>query len=523
MPGTQYRLSAGPTDSVEALAGSAEKKHVLFATSSDDHGPTVDLIPGRKFSQPWSSMKFESRESLKVGPISFSMKARDGSRDHNDFANDALMVTYTAMRGRPAEWKQEEKPNSQLEMILGPKDEGRPHHSDSSSDGNLTDDLTPEVRVTPGQFLKLAEGAQRWDAHQVRDPHNELATATRVRPEGTRDPLGDHYPYYLTHRVKQYDLVTGEEISPLYAVPTDPSLIYTPPGVDERVRVHQDFRDMYGRMAPDAVQGVREYEAMVNGTGADPAGTNELYTATETHRLAGAEYEHFLAIRYQEIAEQEALNQANYEKIGKQRATLLATEEQHIDAVANCGLLHELRAREQRRQQEDLERSVIEDIAKHAQRDERVRQHMRDHVRDVQERMHRALTTGEEYQKQLAANAKHIRHLKTSIEEQCLLLGHCDPEEVRQEAQKLLQVEKERAYAELGRPMDKGKGKEKQQQRKSGVSFCTIGSKRPSPEQTLHESGHAVQELSNAVVLRHRLRHRSPLGAPTRSEWELGL
>lgn len=98
-----------------------------------------------------------------------------------------------------------------------------------------------------------------------------------MRPEGPSDPNRDHYPYYLADRVRQYDELTGEEISPLYAVPTQPSLIYTPPGVDEHAVVRQNFRDKYVRMVPEVAQEVQEYLAAANGT-AQPAGTGEQYS-----------------------------------------------------------------------------------------------------------------------------------------------------------------------------------------------------------------------------------------------------
>lgn len=75
-----------------------------------------------------------------------------------------------------------------LETLLGPKEEDRRRSSESSSEGNRSDDLTPEVRVTPSQFLKLAEGAQRWDAHHAKDPDN-VSTAFPLIISSKPNPL----------------------------------------------------------------------------------------------------------------------------------------------------------------------------------------------------------------------------------------------------------------------------------------------------------------------------------------------
>lgn len=236
----------------------------------------------------------------------------------------------------------------------------------------------------------------------------------------------------------------------------------------------------------------------------------------------GTHYDEFLAARYEEIAKQEAINKATSWEIEKQRYTVAFLEDHHAKVVINSGLAQELRVREQRKHQADLEQSVLENIEKE-QRDERVRDHMRSHIRDVQERLYHTRVIGDDIQRQLKSNANHIQFLQNAIDEQCLLLGHEVPDDVFKEVEERLEVEKERAYAELGRPMDKGKGKEKEtQQRKPGANFNNTAAKYPSPEQTYPRFDQDVQHTNNAPGPSQPLRHRSRLGVPTPtlSEWE---
>ncbi len=55
----------------------------------------------------------------------------------------------------------------------------------------------------------------------------------------------------------QWDIYTGEELTPTYHVPTSPSIIYTPPGVDFTGFRTADFHAQYRRMAPLAERQLR--------------------------------------------------------------------------------------------------------------------------------------------------------------------------------------------------------------------------------------------------------------------------
>lgn len=78
-----------------------------------------------------------------------------------------------------------------------------------------------------------------------------LGAASRIRLLATVPsvPQVGHYPNWTRSIVPQFDQHTGEEISPFYFVPTNPSLINTPPGVPDTV-VSARFYDSYSRMVP---------------------------------------------------------------------------------------------------------------------------------------------------------------------------------------------------------------------------------------------------------------------------------
>ena len=73
-----------------------------------------------------------------------------------------------------------------------------------------------------------------------------------MRPPTPRDPVPRRRHEYMSrNRVEaQWDINTGEELTPTYYVPNRPSIIYTPPGLDFTGFQNPNFHMQYRRMAP---------------------------------------------------------------------------------------------------------------------------------------------------------------------------------------------------------------------------------------------------------------------------------
>ena len=98
-----------------------------------------------------------------------------------------------------------------------------------------------------------------------------------MRPHGLA-PVKDHYPYYLDDAKPQRDHKTGEEFSPLYHVPEDPSLIFTPPGVPNSSYAPTAFLAQYDRMAPMEAKKLRDHLYGKAEKSMPPASTNDKFT-----------------------------------------------------------------------------------------------------------------------------------------------------------------------------------------------------------------------------------------------------
>ncbi|OTB13465.1 hypothetical protein K445DRAFT_165006 [Daldinia sp. EC12] len=144
-------------------------------------------------------------------------------------------------------------------------------------DGDDDEGAVPTGHLSPCTFLELSHDCKRWSHKEIMDPSNALAGAERMRPHGLA-PVKDHYPYYLEDAKPQKDHKTGEEFSPLYHVPEDPSLIFTPPGVPNSSYAPTAFLAQYDRMAPLEAKKLRDHLYGKAEKSMPPASTNDKFT-----------------------------------------------------------------------------------------------------------------------------------------------------------------------------------------------------------------------------------------------------
>ncbi|KAI1506499.1 hypothetical protein F5X99DRAFT_423135 [Biscogniauxia marginata] len=144
-------------------------------------------------------------------------------------------------------------------------------------------------RISPCTFLAWSKGCAQWDDTAVKIPPDVIDTTSQRQrpptPEVPRTPK-DHYPYYYNDYEAQSDEDDGEPLTPVYQVPTSPSIIYTPPGVDPIDFQPPEFQAQYTRMAPLAVWELRRHQFGAPRQDVQPAGEDERYTWAEIEAIA---------------------------------------------------------------------------------------------------------------------------------------------------------------------------------------------------------------------------------------------
>ncbi|KAI1136696.1 hypothetical protein F5Y05DRAFT_101667 [Hypoxylon sp. FL0543] len=299
--------------------------------------------------------------------------------------------------------------------------------------GDDSDDeegANPSGAISPSMFLELATGAKRWDHDEIKDPKGVLNDATRTRPEG---PTGlsdnDHYPEYLDKAIAQVDQETGEEISPTYIVPPSPSIIWTPPGVTEKPFVKKHFHASYRRMAPDDAEAHSNRHRRLNGEPeAPPAHTHEHYSKTEVQAIAnkvhgeqlGPQLPVFFDLQYNSIAQYKAhcANLAKEIKAQEEQIAALEKEREQLHFWYIPALLH-LRAKRQ--------------AEKEKVREERIKEHIANHVHDAQKRLEQAAAAVGELQHKYTGNLAYIAGLEQEMSDACMDVGANSPQEVYDE------------------------------------------------------------------------------------------
>lgn len=129
----------------------------------------------------------------------------------------------------------------------------------------------PSGRVSPCTFLEWSKDCVRWNANEnlnkkVCTNYSSLDADSICSPTGCQDTasyirIRPHAPTAHTanrqhedtasdNMEAQWDINTGEQLTPAYFVPTSPSIIYTPPGVDFAGFRTANFHAQYRRMAP---------------------------------------------------------------------------------------------------------------------------------------------------------------------------------------------------------------------------------------------------------------------------------
>ncbi|KAM0273856.1 hypothetical protein ACHAQH_008188 [Verticillium albo-atrum] len=126
-------------------------------------------------------------------------------------------------------------------------------------------------RISPCTFRALAEGCARW-AEPGEKPIEMPLDTERLRPQ---TPPGGSQPQLHADRMAhkftwQRDVEDGDQLSPAYSLPSSPSILYTPPGLNPAAKMRNWTTNMYDRMDPLMAKRLRNVEE-ANENDADEA------------------------------------------------------------------------------------------------------------------------------------------------------------------------------------------------------------------------------------------------------------
>ncbi|KAI0385361.1 hypothetical protein F5Y04DRAFT_291990 [Hypomontagnella monticulosa] len=168
-------------------------------------------------------------------------------------------------------------------------------HFSWSDDDDDEEGGGPSGRISPCTFLAWAQGSKRWGRHSsIKDPQGVLSNASRIRPTHPTTSKVRLDPQYVQNHLPQIDQETGEELTPEYDVPLNPSIIYTPPGTVPHFW-SSAFQERYNRMVPLIAQKHRNVLYGKVGGSVTPAGTNERYTKSQVDKVAKQEQYYHVA------------------------------------------------------------------------------------------------------------------------------------------------------------------------------------------------------------------------------------
>ncbi|KAK7948201.1 uncharacterized protein PG986_009087 [Apiospora aurea] len=320
-----------------------------------------------------------------------------------------------------------------------------------SDDSEDEESLVPHGRISPCTFLAWSKGCQLWSGDDIKVDIDQGWDVER-----------------------QVDAETGCELSPCYAVPTSPSLLYLPEGVDAvRAREPTAFEGRYSRMDPLAGKQLRKLMFFYrpnapSDSGSGSGGSGSTPTASPTAADAGVEeYGHseieailnspsarhhapypgipvtpsqldqHLGQAYAAIAANEAQGDGVTQLLRHQTTQIRCLQEEREHLSAAVCIVHNRRRRHQQeeeqrqiQQQQNLSRKRRSPEEK---RQKQIRKHVAGHLNDVQFKFTRAVETLGHDRVRKEANEAAIARLETDIAELCREAGLGSPAEVYDE------------------------------------------------------------------------------------------
>ncbi|RYP35763.1 hypothetical protein DL768_010968 [Monosporascus sp. mg162] len=301
----------------------------------------------------------------------------------------------------------------------------------------------PSGRISPCTFLAWSRGCRRWDDGEIKVLPDEEETERRrpPTPEEPRPPK-DRRPYwYYRDAIRQWDKYTGQELTPYYLVPTNPSIIYTPPGIPvSELPPSAGFITKFSRMDPIAAREMRDHIYGKHPTYREPKTVSEAYTYSEVQEVAcqipGTDFgaqapatlTAYLATQWRTVGEAKAA-EASLQATARAQERRIGELEFELGALRRLvpQLLERREARRRKRRQQRLERET-------QARRGRVKDHMATYLRDAQHEADLARMRIEKALRRARWNELAIERLEDEIGELLLGVGCADVRQVYEEA-----------------------------------------------------------------------------------------
>ncbi|RWA12687.1 hypothetical protein EKO27_g2407 [Xylaria grammica] len=247
-PHTRYlpNCSIGKPKEVQVVSNAMMQAYVAmrgnYLGGQGGHDPLFGWIQQREeLAYPWKPKIHHKRDVSRM--LQLIDKALESSNMGGDSPRDHVFEVY-----RP-----------EFDHIKPPQNIDMSPHVFAASCGDFeweddSDDEEADVpsgRISPCTFMEWSKDCVRWNAENIENK-KDTTSYLRMRPPTPKVPAPprrhEHVP--SSRFEPQWDIHTGEELTPTYRVPTSPSIIYTPPGIEFTGFRTPNFHAQYRRMAP---------------------------------------------------------------------------------------------------------------------------------------------------------------------------------------------------------------------------------------------------------------------------------
>ncbi|KAI1093408.1 hypothetical protein F5B19DRAFT_491487 [Rostrohypoxylon terebratum] len=403
---------------------------VEIMRESEDSGNDSKMESKMNIQKESLQKEFEEEDEPEINPqlpVSF-LRAYSAARGPVDGHEGYPLAAWMHMGNAPAR----PADTNELRAIPIAERANIPEHPGWDDDPDDVEGDAPSVRIKPEDFLAFAQGAQRWSRDDAKDPGGVLIDQPRLRPASSEEkpPRGDKFPEYLNHAQSQVDPVTGIQITPTYAVPSSPSIVYTPPGIPSNSMRTQSFLMLYSRMHP-----------LPRGLPNPPNDSSyERYTDSDVKRVLANVAVHgqtpteavglqkgYIDQKLAEISQLNAQDKENRAIVEARKVQLEQLRYQYTTLKDTYIPLLQSReqAAEQARKEAEEQAKKEEEMREQekAYHDGRVREHLITRVDDVHTQHHMAALRADESAAQRADVEAEIEYLEQGIIEECIIAG----------------------------------------------------------------------------------------------------
>ncbi|GAP83752.2 hypothetical protein SAMD00023353_0501490 [Rosellinia necatrix] len=432
-PHTRYlpNCSFGKPKEVQVISNAMMQAYITmrgnFLGREDKNDPLFEWIQRREELAGANKPKVDQKRDI-ARMLQLIDKALESSNMGGDSPRDCVFEVY-----RPD--FEHIKPPQDMDMsanIFAACCTDFEWNDDSDSDEEAG---VPSGRISPCTFLQWSTGCVRWNADE-NENKKDTAAYRRMRPPTPKFPVPprQYRRASIDTLEPQWDVYTGEELTPAYYVPTSPSIIYTPPGVEFTGFKDANFHMQYRHMVP-----LVERELRVNVYGAklvlphlsdgerDRFSLSEVAAAAavlpELHGRRGSELDARLAEQWAAVRRAEEAERALRQQADLQREHM---ERLRVDRRRLREFMPALLVRRELRGRREQEAAAAATAAR--QRGATIRAYVAEHALEAQSRLDMAWSLLGRARARVGENALRIAGLEGEVRDLCARAGVRDPE-----------------------------------------------------------------------------------------------